>query len=194
MPQDDGARPSARPRSKAFLKIDLQNAYAQLGVSPLASPDEITDRINNLLGQARKRVRSKAAKDANDPDEAEILRLQKIDHEIGDAKRRIAYDERHPQNVLLTVQPGGTEQARLRYRRAGLISEWIYDLVGESTVTPTPRCLCYWAPKGIEPALLDFLTKYAEAPSEPGSAASPPAEGAEPQLSIADLERFQERD
>ena len=193
MSDDSAARTGGRPRSKALLSISLENAYAQLGVSPLASTDEIAERISDLLSQARKRVRAKASKAANDPDEAEILRLQKVDREIGEAKRRAAYDEQYPQNILLTVQPSLTEQSWQRHRRAGLVSEWLHDSLGETALVPSPRCLSYWAPAGVDPAVLEFLEKYAESASPAPAAGTPATESDRPQVSIADLERLQGR-
>ncbi len=187
MNDDSAAKPNVggRPRSKSFLAISLENAYAQLGVSPLATSDEITNRINALLGDARRRVRAKASKPENDPDEQEILRLQKIDESIGDPKRRAAYDQKYPQNILLTVQPSSTETAWLRHRRAGLISEWIRETLGEDSWVPTPRCLRLWVPTRLDRSMLDSAVGATQ-PTPPIEAASP--------LSMQDLQRLSEKD
>lgn len=194
MPEDrpSKARVGSRPRSKAFLRISLENAYAELGVSPLASTDEIASRISALLAEARRKIRAKAAKLANDPDEEEILRLQKIDEQIGDPKRRKMYDEKYPQNILLTVQPSATEQAWLRHRKAGLISDWVYELLGETAFAPTPRCLRLWAPSGIDRPILDLLAEHSptETASQTPTVPLPSEEPAVAHLDVDDLERL----
>ncbi len=196
MPEDSAPkiRTGGRPRSKSFLRISLENPYAQLGVSPTAPTDEITNRISTLLTEAKKRVRARASKSTDDPDEKEILRLQKIDEQIGDPKRRKAYDEKYPQNIMLTVQPIAAEQAWVRHRRAGLISEWLYDELGESSFLPTPRCLRLWTPSGLDQSTLDFLTRYVQAETTVHPSAAAPAapleEPESPNLSLKDLERF----
>jgi hypothetical protein len=182
---------SSRPKSKSFLRLSLDNAYAQLGVSPLASTAEISARINTQLAQARRRILAKASHSSDDPDEKELLRLQKIDRQIGDAKRRKTYDEKFPQNILLTVQPSASEQAWTRHREAGLISEWIYEGLGEAGFLPTPRCLRLWAPAGLEQAMLDFLAQFQRTAgaSEHSSMGDAKTQETEPgQLTIHDLE------
>lgn len=195
MLDDRGAKPhfGNRPRAKAFLRISLENAYAQLGVSPLASTEEISNRISALLAEARRKVRAKASKSPDDPDEKEILRLQKIDEAIGDPKKRKLYDEKYPQNILLTVQPSAAEHVWLRHRKAGLISEWVYDMLGEAAFCPTPSCLRLWAPSGVDQLLLDFLAEHLRAEMASGNASAgtrPVEESAMAHLSVDDLERL----
>ena len=194
MPDDSKsrARGDRRPRSKAFLRISLENAYAELGVSPLASTEEIANRISGLLAEARRKVRAKASKSVNDPDEKEILRLQKIDEEIGDPKRRKIYDEKYPQNILLTVQPSDAEQAWLRHRKAGLISEWVYETLGETAFAPTANCLRLWAPSGVEQPILDFLAEHSTTnTTSPKQGVPPPADELTiGHLNVRDLERL----
>jgi hypothetical protein len=148
-----------RPRSKTFLRIDLDNAYARLGVSPLASSDEIAQRIADLRGKAAKRAKAKAAR-AFGEDEEEINRLDRIDDEIGKPRARKKYDEDHPQNILLTVQPSPAEQSWQRYRKAGLISEWLADVLGEDAFVPSLHCLQMWSPKGLNEELRQFLSSF----------------------------------
>jgi hypothetical protein len=195
MPQDDlRSRVGAPPRSKTMLGFSRENAYAQLGVSPLVPSEEISARISTLLAEARRRVRAKASKSANDTDEQEILRLQKIDEEIGDPKRRKAYDEKYPQNLLLTVQPSPAEEVWRRHRRAGLISRWVYESVGEASFVPTPTCARLWAPSGVDRAILDFLAGFQHSGSTSGSDILPLAEPSVRPLSPDELERILKED
>lgn len=195
MPDDNSAKPRSggRPRSKSFLRISLENPYAQLKVSPNAPTNEIANRISALTTEAKRRVRAKVSKSDVDPDEREILRLQKIDEQIGDPSRRKLYDEKHPQNIMLTVQPIVTEQSWTGHRKAGLISEWLHDELGETAFLPTPSCERLWVPAGMEPETLEFLTQYLR---EDSSAQQAPVvgtameESAVPSLSLTDLERF----
>jgi hypothetical protein len=193
----------SRPSAKSFLEISGENPYAQLGVSPLAPTGEISTRINTLLAQARRKVLAKAAKSLDDPDEKELLRLQKIDQEIGEAKRRRTYDERNPQNILLTVQPSASEQAWLRFRRAGLISEWVHQTLsgdcgggyGEMAFLPTANCARLWAPSGLDEAVLTFLAEFEQAESATQSPVeaiagteTTAADAVGRQLTVSDLE------
>lgn len=198
-----------RPDAKTFLEISGENPYAQLRVSPLAPTAEISARINTLLAQARRKVLAKASKTVDDPDEQELLRLQRIDQEIGDAKRRKTYDERNPQNILLTVQPSASEQAWLRFRRAGLISEWVHQTLsgdsagadGEMALLPTPNCARLWAPSGLDEAVLTFLAEFERAESTTQSAeeaiAGAETTAADPvgrQLRVSDLDTMIEKE
>jgi hypothetical protein len=167
------ARAGKRPRSKLFLSLDLKNAYARLGVSPLASDKEISDRIGKLRASAVKRLKAKGNAAIDDPDQQEAFRLDKIEEEIGDPRKRKVYDERHPQNILLTVQPSPAEQAWARHRKAGLISNWVQNELGEDALCPTPSCLRLWAPSGLDPELISFLSAY-DAGDAPRSASPQP--------------------
>lgn len=175
MPVDDAKKSSlsgiahgTRPNAKSFLQISGDNPYTKLGVSPLAPTAEISLRINTLLAEARRRILAKGAKVADDPDEKDLLMMQQIDKEIGDPKRRKQYDETHPQNILLTVQPSASEKAWQRYRRSALISEWIWESLraeapagyGEQAFVPTHNCLRLWAPSGIGTPEAEFLGAF----------------------------------
>lgn len=149
----------SRPRSKAFLRIDLNNAYARLGVSPLAPPEEIASRLADLRGKAIRKLKAKATRSIGEDDEA-VYRLDLIDEEIGKPKARKKYDENHPQNILLTVQPSPAERAWLGYRKAGLISEWLLDDLGQDAFLPCLRCLQLWSPNGLDNHLLLFLAQF----------------------------------
>ena len=180
-----------RPRSKSFLRLSLDNPYAELGVSPLATTEEIANRISELRAKAMRRSRATASRSTDDENEKEVLRLDKINDEIGDAKKRSRYDELFPQNILLTVQQSPAEQAWLRHRKAGLITEWLYDVLGEDAFLPTPRCVRLWAPSEVEPQVMDLLAPFAaEEPTAPSASTRRPAEGAVSTPSVDDLERI----
>lgn len=183
-----GAKPgqTRRPRSKRFLKASQDNSYAHLGVSPLASTEEIAALIAKLRGEAMRRIKRGAG------EEEEVLRLDRIHEEIGKPAARKKYDEEHPQNVLLTVQPSQAEQTWLPYRRSGLVSEWLYEELREDEFVPTPRCLGLWAPGGLDEQLVAALARFGvenagggDAPAQP----PPPGEGA-PRVLPSDLERL----
>jgi len=193
-----GTRPhSRRPQSKRFLHISLDNAYAQLGVSPLAPTADISTLINKQLAQARRNVLAKANRAAGDPDEKEQLRLQRIDSQIGDAKRRKAYDEANPQNILLTVQPSASERAWTRSSKAGFISEWLreeYDRAVEPGTQPpflpTTNCFRLWAPAGVDEHTLKFLAHFMlAAPAEDRSSLTDASTGSTNRLTLHDLEQ-----
>jgi hypothetical protein len=150
---------TSRPRAKSFLQVDPQNAYQRLKVSPLATTEEIADHISSLRGKAMRDARNKTQRGLGDAEE-EILRLQQIEEEIGKSDARERYDEQHPQNVLLTVQPSLAEQAWLRHRQAGLISEWICDELAPEDFVPSLRCLKLWTPSGLDEQLLALLSQF----------------------------------
>lgn len=164
------AHAGSRPRSRMFLSLDLKNAYARLGMSPLASDKDIADKIGKLRSAAVKRLKAKGNATIDDPDQQETFRLDKIEEEIGNGQKRNAYDERFPQNILLTVQPSPTEQAWARHRRAGLISLWVQGALADDALCPTPANLRLWSPGGVEAELLDFLSGYSE--HDPAAASS----------------------
>lgn len=168
-----------RPRPKGFLRLDLDNAYARLGVSPLTSADDIADRIADLRGKANRAAKAAADPAAKQAAEEEIHRLDKIFEDIGAPLQRERYDERFPQNILLTVQPGAAEQAWRKHRRAGLISEWLreglaqeglpQEGLAQDAFLPSPGCLRLWAPAGLSPLLRETLAAVRETPPHPAS-------------------------
>lgn len=188
---DPGGAQRRPPRSRAFLRLDLDNAYARLGISPLASTAEISSRIAELRREAMRRVRDKLQRSFDDPDEARIHQLDRIDEEIGDERRRRLYDEQNPQNVLLTVQPSRSEQLRLRHRRAALVTEWLREELPADACLPTPQCLRLWAPAGVPADLLRDLAPFARsAPPPSAGPAPPPADEPTTPVSIIDLDRL----
>ncbi|HXU32561.1 MAG TPA: hypothetical protein VN851_18495 [Thermoanaerobaculia bacterium] len=186
------SRTRNRPRAKVFLRIDLENAYARLGVSPLASAEEIAARITELRGKAMKVARAKAQRTFGDVEE-EIHRLDQIHDDIGDENKRRIYDEQHPQNILLTVQPSLAEQVWQRHRKAASISEWLCENLSEDAFLPSLRCLRLWNPNGLAGELLSVLSSFTD--GEPIAAvednAHPMDEPAIP-VSPDDLERLSE--
>jgi hypothetical protein len=179
-------RARARPRSKLFLTISLDNPYAQLGVSPLATTQEINDILDQRRSDANRRLKAKGAREADDPDEQVILQLDQISELIGDDRRRARYDARHPQNTVLTVQQSLSEQGWRRHVRAGLISEWLHDSEDERALLPTPRCLKLWAPGGVEPELAALLERF--------TAKSAPVDNSESTPSLSDLDKLTKED
>jgi hypothetical protein len=185
MAKSKGSKPGQkkRPRAKRFLSMSQDNSYAHLGVSPLASTEEIASLIAKLRGEAVRRIRRGAGK------EEEVLRLDRIHEEIGKPAARKKYDEKHPQNVLLTVQPSQAEQTWLPYRRSGLVSEWLYEELGEDEFVPTPRCLGLWAPGGLNEQLIAVLARFGVENAE-GGVAPPPSGDGVPRVLPSDLERL----
>jgi hypothetical protein len=176
-----------RPRSKRFLRMSQDNAYAHLGVSPLASTEEIDALISKLRGEAVRRVRRGVG------EEEEVLRLQRIHEEIGKPAARKKYDEKHPQNVLLTVQPSQAEQAWLPYRRSGLISEWLYEELGQDEFLLSPRCLGLWSPGGLDEQLTAVLSRFVNEKGTGADASTDPSMPAEDEwlpVLPSDLERL----
>jgi hypothetical protein len=165
--------------------MSQDNSYAHLGVSPLASTEEIAALISKQRGEAMRRIRRGVGK------EEEVLRLDRINEEIGKPAARKRYDEQHPQNVLLTVQPSQAEQMWLPYRRAGLVSEWLYEELGEGEFVPTARCLGLWAPGGLDEELAAALSRFGgEKAAGGGPAAQQPAGDGAPHVLQFDLERL----
>jgi hypothetical protein len=152
-----------RPRSKDFISIDTDNAYARLGVSPLESTDKIASLVDDLRGKAMKIAKARTERSIED--EQEIQRLDLISKDIGKPDGRKKYDEEHPQNIMLTLQPSPTEQSWLRHRLDGLISEWLLEELGQDAVLPSFRCLKFWSPQKLDDNLLAFLARFTNAGS-----------------------------
>lgn len=180
-----------RPRSKSFLSLDTKNAYTQLGVSPFESTDKIESIIEDLRGKAIRKAKAQATR--NIDDEAEIVRLDKLFELIGTVEKRKRYDEKHPQNIMLTLQPSSTEEAWLRHRFDGLISEWLLEELEPEAVVPSFNCLKFWAPQNLEENLLVFLAQFinVESPADAQADVSYFGEGdSEVVLSLKDLEKL----
>lgn len=177
---------SKRPRPKARIVIDPNNAYARLGVSPLLSTDEIRAFISGLRGKVVGGRRGVAAQGFGAA-EAEMTRLQEIEAEIGTPRARLAYDQAHPQNELLTVQPGAEDRRFEPRERASLVSAWLVEELGPEGLFPSPECRALWSLSGIDSELSDFLSRFVRE-GESGAARGPNAdiEGGEA-LGVSDL-------
>jgi hypothetical protein len=157
-----------RPRARAMVRLDLSNAYARLGVSPLMSTEEIKAVVDRkrkeLMRQRRDRAQQEFGKE-----EAEITELQAIEAEIGSPRARTRYDQANPQNELLTVQPSPHDRWLDPAHRANLISAWLMEELGRDAILPSPESLCFWAPKGIDPELADLLARFGLADNAPSN-------------------------
>ena len=148
-----------RPRAKTMVGLDLHNAYARLGVSPLLSTDEIKEVINRKRKEVMRLRRGRADQQFGE-EEAEMTRLQEIEEEIGTPKARALYDRRNPQNALLTIQPApGDSSLDPRYR-SGLATAWLVEELGRESPLPTADALAFWAPHGLDPELVTFLASF----------------------------------
>jgi hypothetical protein len=148
-----------RPRPETGLVIDPDNAYARLGVSPL----EDTEAIRELLREKRKAAmearRGRGTESFGD-EEAEMTRLQAIEAEIGTPRARARYDELHPQNALLTVQPLA-EDRRLDERFAlGLATAWLRERIGPEGFLPSPTTQSLWALDETDLELVALLRRH----------------------------------
>jgi hypothetical protein len=94
-------------------------------------------------------------------EDAEMTRLQAIEDEIGTPKARARYDRLNPQNALLTVQPGPDDSVLDPGSRAGLATAWLVEELGRESPLPSPESLPLWAPRGLDPELVAFLTAFA---------------------------------
>jgi hypothetical protein len=148
-----------RPRSKTLVRLDLHNAYARLGVSPLMSTDDIKDVINRRRKEVMRRRRTRGEQQFGE-EEAEMTRLQAIEDEIGAPKDRARYDRLNPQNALLTVQPSPHDAWLDPKRRAGVVTAWLVEELGRECLLPSPECLAFWAPGGLDPESVAFLSGF----------------------------------
>jgi hypothetical protein len=180
-----------RPRSKTLVRIDLENAYARLGVSPLMSAESIKELINTKRREMMRRRRARGEQRFGE-EEAEMTRLQQIEDEIGTPKARARYDQANPQNELLTIQPCPRDVRFEPSRRAGLATAWLVEELGREVVLPSPDCLAFWAADPSVTALALSLAECAEAgPQRGGHAAQ--AAGADALPEVSELGRLAER-
>ena len=154
--------------------IDPNNAYARLGVSPLLATDDIRAFISGLRAKMVGARRGVAAKGFGAA-ETEMTRLQEIEAEIGTPRARVAYDQAHPQNELLTVQPGPDDRRFEPQERADLVSAWLVEELEPGGLFPSPECRALWSLSGIDAQFSEFLAGFLRAESG-GDAARAPAE------------------
>jgi hypothetical protein len=175
-----------RPRAKTLVRLDLHNAYARLGASPLLPTDEIKELINRKRKEVMRRRRSRTEQQFGE-EEAEMTRLQAIEDEIGTPKSRARYDRLNPQNALLTIQPGPHDDALDSKHRARLATAWLVEQFGRAGALPSPESLTLWSSQGIDPDLVAYLNAFTRA-GERGESTHEGDESALPD--IAELRRF----
>lgn len=163
-----------RPRPKARLTIDPDNAYAKLGAHPLASIEEIKKLLSDKRGKlmAARRARGQQAFGT---EEQEIIELQDIEKQIGTPAARAAYDREHPQNALLTVQPAPRDRAFEPARIASLVTTWLVDELGPEAMLLHPDAYWLWLPGGLDPELAAQLQPFAGAPAHATTTAAQPS-------------------
>lgn len=154
-----------RPRPKTRLAIDPDNAYAKLGISPLASIDEIKKLLSDKRGKAMAVRRAKGQAAAGE-EEAEIIELQEIEKEIGSPAARAAHDREHPQNALLTVQPAPRDKAFEPAKVASLVTSWLVEELGPEALLLHPDAYWLWLPGGLDPELAAQLQPFAAAAAQ----------------------------
>jgi hypothetical protein len=182
MAADDGG---GRPRPKTMVRLDVYNAYARLGVSPLMPTEEIKEVINRKRKDVMRRRRTRGEQQFGE-EEAEMTRLQAIEDEIGTPKARARYDWLNPQNALLTVQPGPADLGLDPKHRLGLATAWLVEELGRERALPSPESLALWAPRGLDPELVAFLAAFTAGPGR--ESASTGSDGPAPP-DLADLDR-----
>jgi hypothetical protein len=181
--------PGPRPRCRTLVHLDLYNAYARLGVSPLMSTEEIKAVVQRKRKELMRRRRTRGQQQFGE-EEAEITALQAIEDEIGTPRARAQYDQAHPQNELLTVQPSPHDRWLDPKHRAGLVSDWLVEELGRDCLLPSPESLSLWAPRELPPELAAFLAAFT------GAADGRPAGAAAPETTrvvlpeVADLEKL----
>jgi hypothetical protein len=157
-----GPGSGGRPRANTMVGLDLHNAYARLGVSPLLATDEIKELINRKRKEVMRRRRSRAEQQFGE-EEAEMTRLQAIEDEIGTAKSRTRYDRLNPQNAILTIQPAPSDVAFDSKHRASLATAWLIEELGYATPLPSPDSLSLWVSLGLGPDLTTYLSAFTPA-------------------------------
>ena len=162
----DGATAAAdtggggRPRAKTMVRLDLHNAYARLGVSPLMPTEEIKEVINRRRKEVMRRRRTRGEQRFGE-EGGEMTRLQAIENEIGTPKARARYDRLNPQNALLTIQPSPGDVGLDPKHRAGLATAWLVEALGRDAALPSPESLASSAARGLGPDLVAFLASFA---------------------------------
>jgi hypothetical protein len=175
-----------RPRPRTMVRLDLQNAYARLGVSPLMPTEEIKEVINRKRKEVMRKRRTRGEQQFG-AEEAEMTRLQAIQDEIGSPRARAQYDRLNPQNALLTIQPSPGDVGLDPRFRAALATAWLVEELGRESPLPSPESLALWAPRGLDPDLVAFLARFA---GGDGGASDPSEFDAGSLPEVADLGRL----
>lgn len=132
-----------RPRPLSPLTVDLDNAYARAGVSPTLSTEEISRRLR----EKHRKLQAEAKRSGGDEAlTAQLSDLSALIDQIGDPRRRAAYDAAHPENELLTVQAPRRDALAGPAERAAFVSTWLLEEAAEGELVPHPRCLALWCP------------------------------------------------
>lgn len=172
-----------------MVRVDLENAYAKLGVSPLMTTEEIKRVAEQKRRELMRRRRTKSHQQFS-AEEDEMTALQAIEDQIGTARAREKYDQANPQNELLTVQPAPHDRWLDPRRRDGLITAWLVEELGQAVTLPSSESLALWAPSGVSPELAALLSMFAtDTATEPGTTPDGSPEGPAP-LSLADLDKL----
>jgi hypothetical protein len=144
-----------------MVRLDLYNAYARLGVSPLMTTEEIKAtalrKRKEILGKRKQRV---IVLQEFGEEEAEMAELQQLESQIGVPKARAQYDQANPQNELLTVQPSPYDRMLDPRHRSSLITAWLIEELGRDSLLPSPDCLALWTPGPPNPDLEAFLQAF----------------------------------
>lgn len=146
-----------RPTPRTMVSYDPNNLYTRLGVSPLAS----TEEIKAIATKRRFEVKDKRDQSAqNKRTNEEIMKWDNIADKIGAENQRREYDNQHPQNVILTIQPG--EEAKIVHSldRLCLITVWLLETLGVDTLLPSPNAFPLWVPNPIDERLLQRLKTF----------------------------------
>lgn len=144
-----------RPRPRALVRIDPENPYARIGVTPTASLDEIKKVLDEKRGEAVARARQ-----SGDTKGVEMMRLQELATVIGNPTRREAYDRMHPWNELLTVQLPPAARALETPYRAALVTAALIEDLGPEPLLPSAHSLALWAPTGCSEELLRVVMEH----------------------------------
>lgn len=156
---------SPRPRPRARIQIDVHNPYAELGVSPLASLDEIKRVAGERRAQLMNRRRTEGPGVAAEI-EARIMAVQEISKLIGARDARAAYDREHPQSTLLTVQTGPRDRALDPAGGMALATAWLAEELGPDARLVHHDALWLWLPAGLDPGLARELARFSLEPTD----------------------------
>ena len=175
------ARSRFRPRARTLVRLDPSNAYALLGISPLASTKEIKSLLTRARSKVNRRRRTRRERVFGE-EEAEMTRLSEIEAMIANDKARARYDAQHPQNILLTVQPGPADRWLDRQHRAAVVSAWITEELAPPPSSPS--FLDHRLPRGLTAELTALLRPHLTDTTTTGR----PADSGPRALDVSDLE------
>jgi len=171
-----------RPRPRALIGIDPDNAYARLGVSPTTSTEEIKTFVDTRIAEIKASMRDRSSREQEDA----LARLTEVGKQIGTARARAKYHETNPWNELLAVQRTSADETLDPGARTNLVTAALLTELGHDALLPTARSFAVWAPAGIPAALAAELQAFIR---DPAGESAPRAHTAadEAQLSINEL-------